>query len=504
LTRTRVNKLFPLMRRMLIGWVAVAAAAFLGLGSPGLARAAPILVLGRDGDVVVRNDPSLAVRIPTPVPVRSFGARPTRANPRPQVAERNVRTELARLNRAHAISTADYRHYLASFNAALSAEARLGATRAAELTAVTENLHAVAAAGMLTPSRLPALFLTLDRNRTWWTTGPLLSSGQRVEFAGSQIVWEYYAGQGIELQPLGSWGQADWMYQAGPKYWPRLRNLVDELIPLAARRGGGLAWEYYFNFDGGTPPWTSAMSQGTAVQALTQTYEAWHDPSYLDLARRSLPVFADRPPVGVSVRTPLGRRYLLYSFAPQPGVAVINGFLQSLIGLFDYATASGDPEGWRLFRSGDAEARAELPSYDAGGWSLYQPGQEDTLDYHQLATGFLEQLCSRTHAQVYCATASHFQAYLKTPPVLQLLTHNVQVRSPGAIRFRISKVSRVGITVIRDGRTIFLTSADFPYGTHTFDIPALRQAGSYTIKLDATDLAGNYNQIIGIVQASGK
>ena len=279
-----------------------------------------------------------------------------------------------------------------------------------------ENLHATAASGMLTPSRLPALFLTLDRNRRWWTTGPLLSSGQRVEFAGSQIAWEYYHGQGIELQELGSWGQADWMFEAGPRYWQRLRNLVDELIPLGARRGGGLAWEYYFKFDGGLPPWTSAMSQGTALQALTQTYEAWHVKTYLQLARRSLPVFVDGPPVGVSVRTRRGRRYLLYSFAPERNVEVINGFLETLIGLFDFAKVTGSPEGWRLFRSGDAEARAELPSYDTGSWSLYQPGVEDSVDYHKLVTGFLQQLCTRTHVKVYCRTAARFERYLKHPP----------------------------------------------------------------------------------------
>ena len=242
----------------------------------------------------------------------------------------------------------------------------LTGTPATELEAVIENIHGIAAAGMLTPSRLPTLFLTLDRNPRWWTTGPLLSSGRRVEFAGSQIVWEYYPGQGIELQELGSFGQADWMYGAGPNYWRRLRSLVDELIPLAADRGSGLAWEYYFNFDGGIPPWTSAMSQGTAVQALTQTYEATHDSSYLDLARRSIPIFGYGPPVGVGIRTSLGRRYLLYSFAPDPSVAVITGFLQTLIGLFDYAKLSRDPEDWRLFRSGDAEAapnsRATTPA----------------------------------------------------------------------------------------------------------------------------------------------
>lgn len=404
--------------RALFGWIAAAAAALWGLGYPALSQAARVVVLDSNGCAVVRNDPFLAAPVLTAAPAESVSGFAARTRRRAHVADSNVRTELARLHRVHAISKAAYRRYLGSFNAALNAVKRVGGTRAVELEAVIENVHSIAAAGMLTPSRLPVLFLTLDRNRRWWTTGPLLSSGQRVEFAGSQLVWEYYSGQGIELQELGSWGQADWMYEAGPQYWSRLRNLVDELVPLAAHRGGGLAWEYYFSFDGGTPPWTSAMSQGTAVQALTQTYEATSDKSYLALARRSLPIFADGPPVGVGVRTSLGRRYLLYSFAPDRSVAVINGFLQTLIGLFDYAAVSGDPQGWQLFRSGDAEARAELPSYDTGTWSLYQPGQEDTLDYHQLVTGFLQQLCSRTHAVVYCTTAAHFQAYLTRPPAL--------------------------------------------------------------------------------------
>jgi hypothetical protein len=92
---------------------------------------------------------------------------------------------------------------------------------------------------------------------------------------------------------------------------------------------------------------------------------------------------------------------------------VINGFLQTLIGLYDYAQASGNATAAALFRAGDAEARAEVPRYDTGAWSLYEPGQQDTLDYHILVTGFLHALCDRVHAPVYCTTAAHFDRYLK-------------------------------------------------------------------------------------------
>ena len=127
------------------------------------------------------------------------------------------------------------------------------------------------------------------------------------------------------------------------------------MIPLAAQRGGGLTWEYYFNFDGGIPPWTSAMSQGTALEALTRGYQASGDGNYLQIAEQALPIFSVAPPTGVRDRTPLGARYLQYSFAP--GTDIINAFLQSLIGLYDYAQASGSVIAQRLFAAGNARPR---------------------------------------------------------------------------------------------------------------------------------------------------
>ena len=72
-----------------------------------------------------------------------------------------MRTVLARLLHAQTISPTNYRRYLNSFNSALNAVRRLSGTPATELGAVITNLHNIAAAGLLTPSRLPVLFMTL-------------------------------------------------------------------------------------------------------------------------------------------------------------------------------------------------------------------------------------------------------------------------------------------------------------------------------------------------------
>jgi hypothetical protein len=489
------------VHRRFVRGTAAPLVAVLAFALPSGAQAARVLVMGPGGHVISRQDAFVPTAAPTPAPNRveaaAAAAKPTKKAPKPP--QKTVASELKRLSNSGAITAAQYATYNSSFNAALSSEHRLRGTRATELEAVIENLHNIAAAGKLTPGRLPALFLTLNMNRQWWTTGPLLSSGQYVEFSGSQLVWEYYAGQGIELQVLATFGKADGLYTGGPSDYAEMQQVLSQIIPLAVNRAGGLVWEYYFRFDGGVPPWTSAMSQGTGIEALTRAYEAFHDPNYLTLAHQALPVFTAPPPVGVRVPTSLGARYVQYTFAPN--ALILNAFLQSLIGLYDYAQVSNDPLATQLFAAGNTEAQAEVPQFDTGAWSLYQPGIEDTLSYHELVTGFLQQLCTRTKVPIYCVTAQHFTAYLTTPPTLQLLTQHVSKGKTSSISFHLSKVSRVGIVVIGPGgNTLFSTSASFGYGNRSFTVPPLKHKGTYTIRLAATDLAGNFNRIVGTIQ----
>jgi hypothetical protein len=468
--------------------------------------------MGHGGHVRRANDRFLPATTSTPSPARARsrqdaqGASIARAKPRRRPT---VPVALGRLYRSGQIDAGTFSGYRASWVAAGRSAQRLHGIRSLELKAVMANLQGMAVTGFLTPSRLPALFLTLDRNRQWWSTGPLLSSGQRVEFAGSKLVWQYYPGQGIELQVLATFGKADGLFTAGRSSYPQMQALLDEMIPLAASRAGGLAWEYYFHFDGGAPPWTSAMAQGTALEALSRAARAFgatagplgDTTSYLQIAQRALPLFTVAPPAGVRIRTPTGARYLQYSFAPRTDI--INAYLQSLIGLYDYAQVSGDPEAAQLFAIGNMQAEAELPEFDTGAWSLYQPGVEDDLNYHELVTGFLQQLCARTGATSYCTAAQHFQQYLTTPPALSLLTTRLRTRHAGALSFRLSKASHVGVVVTRGNRTLLSTSASFAYGVHSFALPRLKGRGTLAVRMSATDLAGNFSRTTGTIVLGG-
>ena len=55
----------------------------------------------------------------------------------------------------------------------------------------------------------------MRRNRQWWSNGPLLRNGARVSFQGSRLVWQYYAGEGLQIQWLGTFGKANGLWQGG-------------------------------------------------------------------------------------------------------------------------------------------------------------------------------------------------------------------------------------------------------------------------------------------------
>jgi hypothetical protein len=423
-----------------------------------------------------------------------------------------VTAALQRLQRSGELSAAAYLQYQGAFAAAKRSLGNLSGTRREELGAVLANVEAMAATGQFAPTRLPVVFATVQRNRQFWTTQALPGAAERVSFPGSRLVWEYYPGQGVEIQWLGTFGEANGYYLSHQT--TALREVLDEAIALATRRAGGIAWEYLFQFDGGRPPWTSGLSQGTALQALSRAWSRTHETQYLDAAREALGVFRTRPSAGVLVKTSAGSHYLEYTYAPSE--RILNGFIQSLVGLYEYAKLTGDPEGQTLFEAGDAEARAETPHYDTGGWSMYDQHVESDLSYHELLAEFLEHLCQRTstgeplatvHApipsdQIYCTTAKHFREYVMQAPRIALLTQRLRTGERAGVQVQLSKVSTVSLSISLGGRTVWTNAATVEGGRPRLLWITPAKPGTYTISLKARDLAGNEASASGTIVLS--
>ncbi len=469
-----------------------------------------------------------------------------------------VSAVLASLLHGAAIGEAVYHQDYTAYVAAKSSLGKLSGTRKEELGAVLANVQAMAHAGELIPSRLPALFLTLERNRQWWTTEPLLAGDERVSFPGSEIVWEHYPGQGIQIQWLATFGKANGYYLSGHEN-ANLRQLLGEVVPLATQRAGGIAWEYMFDFDGGAPPWTGGLSQGTALQVLARAWSRFKEPAYLTAAQQALGVFQTPPPQGVRVNTPAGAMYAEYTYAPSD--RILNGFIQSLVGLYDYTSITKDPLGLALFEAGDAEARAIVPLYDTGAWSMYDQFGESDLNYHELLTEFLQHLCERTskgpplppaappaastptsttpapstatstsgtggasaaasgrgaHSaqasggagvqipgdQIYCTTAQRFTADLQTPPAISLLSKTLPGGARAGVQLSLSKISTVRLTVRQGSRVVWTNGATLERGKPRLLWLTPTKGGTFSVELTATDLAGNFSTASGTVVVS--
>jgi hypothetical protein len=481
-------------------------------------------------------------------------------------ARPSVSGALQSLQRSGAITPAQYSQYYKAYVAAKSSLRRLSGTRRSELGAVMANVQAMAAGGYFIPSRLPVIFLTLENNRRWWTTEPLLSSGTRVSLPGSKIVWEYYAGQGIEIQWLGTFGEGNGYYLSGHEN-ANLRQLLSEILPLATKRAGGIAWEYMFQFDGGKPPWTSGLSQGTALQVLARSWSRFKEPALLTAAQQAVGVFQTPPSSGVQVKTPAGSLYAEYTYAPSD--RILNGFIQAVVGLYDYTQITKDPLGLKLFEAGDAQARVETPRFDTGAWSMYDQYSESNLNYHELLTEFLQHLCERTRKgppmstapppappptttpttptttapttpttttpttpsggaspsasaarvsahraasapaatpiagdQVYCTTAQKFTSYEKTPPVVSLLTKTLKGGARAGVQLSLSKVSTVRLTVRKGSRTVWTNSAYVGRGKPKILWSTPAGGGTFNVTLSATDPAGNFATATGTIVVS--
>jgi D-glucuronyl C5-epimerase C-terminus len=458
---------------------ATLACAALLLAAPGSARAERVLVL--DGArVQVENQSGTGLPFP-PAPARR--ARATAAG-----TARTVVSELRRLRRAGAITRSAATLSRRRWVAALGTLRRLRGRRRLELGAVVADVREIAARRLLTASRVPLVFLTVARNREWWSRGPLLSYGERVAFAGSGLVWEAFPGQGIQLHPLGTWGKANALWVSD--YDRELGALVREMRAVAVRRAGGIAWEYMFHFGGSPVVWTSGLSQATGAQALARAAVRFHDPRLAADAKRALGVFTHAPPAGVRIAMPRGRaHYLLYSWAPW--MRVINGFVQAVVGLYDVWKLTGSRVAHRLYLEGEREARREVPRYDTGAWSRYDQYTESDLSYHVLLRDFLLNLCERSGRAVYCDTAERFTRYLHEPPRIRGISRWARARARGFLRFWLSKRSAVVVSVRRGSRLVWFGRSPASTGAHAWPWRAPSRPGRYTITVLATDIAGN-------------
>jgi len=328
--------------------------------------------------------------------------------------------------------------------------------------------------GRLTAPRAVALFGELRANDDYfakhWPPAPKTDVTD-----ADGVVYRYFAGRCLEFHPLANFGALNAHIAANDVDATKL--LADALAARGIYQpGGGVAWEYYFPFSGGRPPWISGMAQAVAAQAFARAANLVTDdtPAYVRAAHAAYASIPGR----LLTKVAAGPWIRLYSFQ---STAVLNAQLQSVISLASYAADSEDPAAADLASRMERSAAATLSRFDTGYWTYYAlPRDYSDLDYQQYVVQLLTKLAPDD--QRFADAAKRFALYAKQPPAFKLGTAGV-----GQVRFWLSKPSVVSVTSAA-GPPRRLSLGD---GWHDLSWNEPKRPGIYPVRVAAVDRAGN-------------
>jgi hypothetical protein len=250
--------------RMLV----VTAAALIVTAAP--AEAGQVIVV--DGTHAKRvNDPTMPSKAEIELPrSHAGGADPIASAARaakPRADRRAVYRALKRGLASKRVSKSQYKRWRGWYVKSIRTYRKLRGARREQLGYVIDAVEGLALRDMLSPTRMPAAFSQLERNRRYWPKLPYPAPRDQVSFKGSEVVYVFFPGEGLQMHPLTTFKKANLIHGACERGEaacdkPALRKLLDEMERLAVHRTRSYwAWEYQFSFDGGTPPWISGMAR---------------------------------------------------------------------------------------------------------------------------------------------------------------------------------------------------------------------------------------------------
>lgn len=374
------------------------------------------------------------------VSVPSADAKTTKKQPAKKQAKKKpkytLESELRKLQTSKAISSRDYRDYRTLYRGSVAEAKKLPkGIRRNELQGVIRNTEQMAERRKLTASLAPSVFLTLAVNREWWKTQPIPPAGGRPVVAESPLTWQYYAGEGLQIQWLATFGTANALATTKtPEKLEQLRAIQTEALRLASSRAGGPTWAYLFDFGGGAPPWSSGMAQVTGIQSLVRTTAKLGDPTFQETGLQAMALLKRTPPSGARLKQAAGDHILLYTYTT---MRVMNAFTQSVSGLHEIAATTQNATAHNAYLRAERQLRVELPQYVTSNWALYSiGGRPETPSYHTLSRDLLRGLCRSLTADaelfaagevvagrqvpadptLYCETAERFTEDLRRTP----------------------------------------------------------------------------------------
>ena len=227
-----------------------------------------------------------------------------------------------------------------------------------------------------------------------------------LEFDRNGIAIKHYRAQGLQYNPLfiAWWGLVNlerYLKTADGECLKKFFLQVEWLKSNAVTRDDStVVWPCYFDWQEGQcqlkAPWISAMYQGMVISALVRGFRLTGEAHLLELCQRAARVF-ETTIQGGGVRTIEGGRVLYEEYPAYPLPRVLDGFLVSLLGLYDLYNQTQDKRVCDLFSQGIEGLTATLKFWNyRNKWSWYgSHGYLCPPHYHKfnyVLLGVLEKL----------------------------------------------------------------------------------------------------------------
>ena len=131
-------------------------------------------------------------------------------------------------------------------------------------------------------------------------------------------------------------------------------------------------------------PWTSSLASGNSLSALLRGWQLFDDERYIRAAEAAYEGL-HRERDGAVLVEERGQDVWYEEYPADPPLRVLNGHVYTLLGVLDYARATGDARASARWRRAAETALRALDGWDLGFWSAYDLRLREpaTQHYHK-------------------------------------------------------------------------------------------------------------------------
>jgi heparosan-N-sulfate-glucuronate 5-epimerase len=193
-----------------------------------------------------------------------------------------------------------------------------------------------------------------------------------------------------------------------------VRSLLDWLVD--AQTDDGL---WFLQFDNPKyrwlkAPWTSGLAIGNSISALLRGWQMVGDDRYRESAELAYRALHDERN---SLVVEQGDELWYEEYPAEPPLHVLNGHVYTLLGVADYARATGDAEAHTRWRRAADSVATHLAEFDLGYWSAYDLRSREPVSLHYQKNIHVPQLrilAALTGETRFGVTADRWAGYLNS------------------------------------------------------------------------------------------